>query len=251
MMDKITGTTGWGMEPTVSSDGLLSMLFESGEGFSTAFDSAMLATEPMVTEESLISPESELQDGLQLMESEWNAVVMPGLTPTELTQTSTSLPSSTTSALPTAIVDTTVDVGDDIGTLDGPDIMTSGDLTGDMFTQQDLEPSEWIQNTMTETSEFTQAAEQVQSSVVAASTTSKAVTSSKTPAGVRSEKMDSMDNTSDMRLDDDSVTSARAVTHAAESGEGEEEIMHEWDSSHLQLDGEFEPLAANSPFPNR
>lgn len=262
MMDKISGTTGWGMEPSISSDGLLSMLFESGEGFATAFDSALLATEPMDGEGTLVSPDAEMPDGLQLMETEWNAVVMPGLTPVDVTQAAAG--SSSQVAFTGSL------------TSDGTQMVSPGEVTNaegmvsdaflgddsgansELLAQQTMEPADWTQVDTSDATTFTQTAEQTQSSVVAAAaTSSKGGATSKANATVRSDKNATVrsdkgvESPAEVRLDEEGVESSRAVTQAAEMGDAEEEVVQEWDSSHLQLEGEFEPLAANSPFPKQ
>lgn len=260
MMDKISGTTGWGMEPSISSDGLLSMLFESGEGFATAFDSALLATEPMDGEGTLVSPDAEMQDGLQLMETEWNAVVMPGLTPVEVTQVAVGgasqvapLTSDASQMVASGEVTNTEGMMNPDASLvdDGADAFL-GDRSGvnsELLAQQTIEPAEWTQADTSDATSFAHTTEQAQTSVVAAATTVKGGASSKANATVRSDK--GVESPADVRLDEEGVESTRPVTQAAEMGDVDEELGQEWDSSHLQLEGEFEPLAANSPFPKQ
>jgi len=249
MMDKISGTTGWGMEPSISSDGLLSMLFESGEGFATAFDSALLATEPMETEGALVSPESEMQDGLELMESEWNAVVMPGLTPVDVTQSASRVASSQ------MLVSTSTEDGQD--TITGEMAEMSGALDTAAFTGAEGEPNSSLMGQpaleSTEVSpldsvDFSQSSQHVQ---VAAATpsSSKSVSGMKTGAPSRVER--AAPSQGDTVIGDETVDTNRAVTQADDTADTGDEATQEWDSSHLQLEGEFEPLAANSPFPKQ
>jgi hypothetical protein len=257
MMNNVSIYGVQGVDPMGIQDGLMSMLFESGEGFAAAMDSALLSPEldnGLNTSESeggdLLSSfgEGESSDGLQLLQSELGGAIMPGF---NLGAESSGL---------NKMMPTTGMMSGTMGSNVAQPMETSSDQGGDLdLSSLDLSALEANGLTPSEGMDAAMAAEQMTSQVTASTppvasqaAASTQAASSKEFSGAR--KISSKGAVSETKADELGVDEAQSTREVSMTGreqtgiEGGDEVPEEWDSTHLQLDGEFDPIAANTPF---
>ena len=246
MMNNVSIYGVQGVDPMGIQDGMLAMLFEEGAaGFSEAMDSALLSTESFESTESA-EGDATLTNGFALLQSEM-AGVMPGLQIRAEAVTPIQDEATPTLTTTTATLTNSSEAMDFSG--QQPALDSDGAL------EQLLKP----EGSADADVQLTETLGDMESLVVE---TQQQVATSPT-APVNNQGQAAIAHASKMTTRTKGVTQVEAAAKPEEiNGEREvsmeardvkpieasDELIEEWDSSHLQLDAEFDHVAANSPF---
>jgi hypothetical protein len=237
MMNNVSIYGVQGVDPMGVQDGLMAMLLEGGEGFAAEMDSALLSTE-MEGGELLATDDVVAQDGLSLLQSEFGGM-LPGFTMgTQQTTMHSPVQSTVTGE---SLMDTGENADLDLSLLDPKETLS---LEG-------LDLSKGVE-TM-DLSQVQEASSVTEQAVDASMTPTKAAVETATthmaPKAATSRKVSATSQNTEARIEE--AASEREVSMESREhklSEVSDELTEEWDSTHLQMDTEFEHVAANTPF---